>query len=119
MDVPVTSPSRRSIAAAESGTSASAAAATSSDPNANASSAINTVTLHLDLDDPADPEEPDRLHDERDHQRQLAGAVFEEQLHVIRVEHRQRDGQGRRQRKQDEGGEPAVRRVHTNLAADL
>src|SRR5712692_10581637 len=119
MVVPVTSPSRRSIAAAESGASASAAAATSSDPNMKASNAINTVTLHLDLDDPADPEEPNRLHHEGNEQRHLAHAVLEEQLHVLRVEHRQDDAQRRRQGQQDEGGEAAVRGVHANLPADL
>src|ERR1700732_4270386 len=107
MVVPVTPPSRRSIAPTESGASASAAAVTSSDPNMNASNTINTVTLHLDLDDPADPEKPNRLHDDRDHQRHLAHLVVEEQLHVPRVEERQRDGQGRRQGEQDESGEPA------------
>src|ERR1700682_6723596 len=104
MVVPGTSPSRRSIAAAESGTRASAAAVTRSDPNMNASNTINTVTLHLDLDDPADPEEPNPLHDERDHERHLAHLVLEEQLHMLRIEYRQRDGQARRQREQDEGG---------------
>ncbi len=53
------------------------------------------------------------------HQHHLAHALAEQQLHVLRVDERQRDGERRRQRQQHVAGEAAVRRVHAHLALDL
>src|SRR6478672_10351073 len=86
----VISPRRRSIVVVPSDDSASAAATTSSEANRNASRGRSIVTLHLDLDDLADPQEADRLHHDRPHQHHLAHVLAEEQLHVLGIDHRQR-----------------------------
>src|SRR5687767_15013046 len=92
---PPISPNRRSINAAAPGASAIAAAATSSEPNRNASRGSNRFTLHLDLDDLANPEVADRLHDDGDANRHLPHAVLEQQLGVLRADERQRERERR------------------------
>ena len=56
---------------------------------------------------------------ERDHQQHLAHALAEQQVHVLRVDERQRDAEHRRQRQQHVAGEAAVRRVDPHLAQNL
>src|SRR5262245_22331323 len=84
--MPVTSPRRRSIAPAVLGMKAIAAAVTSSEAKANARSGRRSATLHLDPDDLANPEEPDRLHDQARDEHPLAHRIVEEQLHVLGVQ---------------------------------
>src|SRR5439155_1256482 len=79
--VPVTSPRRRSIAL-ELGDNAIAAAAMMSDAKTNARSGSKNVTLHLDLDDLADPDIANHLHDDCAHQQLLAQLLIEQQVHV-------------------------------------
>ena len=49
----------------------------------------------------------------------LAHPLFEQAVHVLGVDERQRDCEKRRQRHQHVTGEPAVRGVHAHLAANL
>src|SRR5581483_3270628 len=116
--VPVTSPRRRSMAL-EPGDRAMAAPATRSDANTNARSGSIKVTLHLDLDDVADPDIANHLHHDRRHQQLLAEPLMEQEIHVRRIDHRQRRTERRRERHQDPAGEPAVRRMDADLAEDL
>src|SRR3954447_12041514 len=106
--VPVTSPSRRSMALAL-GDNAIATPPMSSEAKTNARSGSSSVTLHLDLDDLANPDIPNHLHDDRDHQQLLAHSRLEQQFHVRRIDDLERDAQRRRQRHQHPAGEPAVR----------
>src|SRR5687768_16728423 len=64
--------------------------------NRNARSGRRIVTLHLDLDDLADPEEADRLqhHGADDHH--LSQAFVEQELHLVGRDERQRHRQKRR-----------------------
>src|SRR5688572_11691599 len=98
--------------------SRSAAAATMSDPNTNARIG-SILTLHLDLDDLTDPYVADELHDGRDAEQHLTHALAEEQVHVIRVDERQRDAEEGRKRQEHVAREASVRRVHPDLPQDL
>ena len=97
---PTTSSRRRSSVPAPLGASAIAPAVDSSVTKMNPSTGISSVTLYLDLDDLANPEVPDRLHDDRAQDHHLAHVLVEQQRHVVGVDERQRDGQRRRQRQQ-------------------
>src|SRR5262245_44368377 len=92
-----------------------ARAPTSAVPNRNASNGI-IIALYLDLDDLLDPEVADRLHDRGGAEQHVADPFAEEQLHVIGIDERERDGQERGQREQHVAGQPAVRRVDADLA---
>src|SRR3989304_3799297 len=81
----VSSSIRRSMAAPRLGISATAAAAPTGEPNTNARSGSSITTLHLDLDDALDPQEPERLHDERGHQQHLSHALAKQHVPVFRV----------------------------------
>ena len=93
--------------------------ATSSEANEKRESGSSIVTSHLDLDDLPDPDEADRLHDDRADEHHLAHVLVEKQRSCVGVDERQRDGEGGRQRHQHVAGEAAVRRVHAHLAEDL
>ena len=95
------------------------AAAISSETNRNPSSGRSTVTLYLDLDDLADPDEADGLHHDGADDHHLAHLFLEQQLHVLGVDERQRHRQRGRQRQQHVAGEAAVRRVDAHLPQDL
>src|SRR4029450_6555357 len=110
---------RRSASPAFRPLSAYVMPVTINEPNTNARIGRSSVTLHLDLDDLLDPEEPNRLHDEAGDDHNVAHALLEEQVHVLRVDEGEREGEKCRQRHQHVPGEPAVRRVHAHLAADL
>src|SRR5688572_14266100 len=99
------------------GANAIAAPTISSETNRNAR--IGSSTLHLDLDDLADPDVADELHDDRGGDHLLPHALREEELHVIRVDEHQRDGERRRKRQQDIAGEAAVRGMHADLPQNL
>src|SRR3954470_10661602 len=116
--VPVTSPSRRSMALAL-GDNAIATPPMSSEAKTNARSGSSSVTLHLDLDDLANPDIPNHLHDDRDHQQLLAEFLVEEQLHVCRVDDLQRHAKCGGQRHEDPTREPAVSRMDPDLPQNL
>src|SRR5581483_11727921 len=83
---PVTSPRRRSIAAASPGANAYAAPTTTALAKRNASSGRSRVTSHLDLDHLTDPQIADRLQHDRPHQHHLTHVLAEEEVHVFRVD---------------------------------
>src|SRR5919201_6481954 len=116
--VPVTSPRRRSIVV-EVGESASATPAMSSEAKMNARSGSSSVTLHLDLDDLANPDVANHLHDDRDHQQLLADSRLEEELHMRRIDDLERHAERGGQRHQHPAGEPSVCRVHAHLTQNL
>src|SRR6266545_3046327 len=96
-----------------------AIAVTPSVPNANARSGSKVSTLHLDFDDPLDPEPADHLHHDRRGNHHLPHGVLEQQLHVLRVDERQRKGQETWKSEQHVAGEPSVGRVDPHLALNL
>ena len=69
------------------------------------------VTLHLDLDDFADPHESHQLHDDGGENQVTAHRLFPQRPHVLPINHRQGDAEECRQCEQDESGNPAVSRV--------
>src|SRR6186997_938872 len=91
------------------GDSTMAAAAMSSETNTNPSSGRMTVTLYLDLDDLANPEVANRLHDDGAHDHHLAHLFLEQQIHVLGIHPRQ----------QHIAGETAVRGVDPDLPQNL
>src|SRR5262245_6307848 len=107
------------MTAAWPGVSASAPAVTSSETNAKARSGRMIVTLHLDLDDFADPHESNQLHDDGRKNQRAAHRFLEERPHVLPIDDRQGDGEECRQREQDESGNQAVSRVQPYLPLDL
>src|SRR5688572_9946434 len=86
---PTTSRRRRSMATELEPSSRYATAVTPSVPNANASSGSTVITLHLDLDDPLDPDPSDHLHRDRHGNHHLAHRVLEQQLHVLWIDERE------------------------------
>src|SRR6188472_3605237 len=105
--------------AAPLGDSTMAAAAMSSETNTNPSSGRKTVTLYLDLDDLANPEIANRLHDDGAHDHHLAHLFLEQQIHVLGIHPRQHHTQRGRECQQYIAGETAVRRVDPDLPQNL
>src|SRR5689334_14672163 len=87
--------------------------------NRKASSGSSMVTSHLDLDNLTDPEEADGLHHDRADEHHLPHRLAEEQLHLFRVDVRERRGKTRRQCEKHVAGEAAVRCMDADLASDL
>src|SRR5688572_23152164 len=106
---PVSSPRRRSIVVAAPCDMYIAAATTSSETQRNPIRGSSTVTLHLDLDDLADPEESDRLHHNRTQDHLAPHLRFDQCLDVLGTDDRQDHGQRRRQGQQHERREAAMR----------
>src|SRR5688500_2807054 len=119
MRAPRISPSRRSTTLAGLVVSAMAPAATIMATNKNARSGSRNVTLHLDLDHLTNPEEADRLQDDRSGQHDLSHAFVEEQVHHFRVDARQHHRQHGGQRQQHVAREASVRGVDADLPANL
>src|SRR5688572_28758621 len=112
------SPSRRSMAFSPR-SSDIPIAAISREMNRNPTRGSRNVTLHLDLDDLTDPDEPDRLHDDGAHHHHLPHPDREERPHVVGADEHQRDGQECRKSEQHIAGEPAMRGVDAHLAQNL
>src|SRR5947207_16014634 len=87
-----------------------------SEANTKASSGSRIVTLHLDLDDLADPDIANHLHHDRHRQQLLAELFVEEQLHMSGIDDLERHAERRRQRHQHPAREPAMGRVDADLA---
>src|SRR5688572_29121862 len=92
---------------------------TTTDPSTKASSGSIIDTLHLDLDDLFDPDEPDCLHHDARNDHHLPHALLEQQVHMRGIEERERDGEKGRQRHEHVAGKSAVRAVHAHLPPDL
>ena len=94
--------------------------AISSETKRNAEQRQQQLTLHLDLDDLADPEESDRLHDDRAPISIVCPMCSVNSSFMCSgLMNDQRDRQRRRQRQQHVAGEAAVRRVHAHLPQNL
>src|SRR4030095_1854860 len=79
-DGPAISPRRWRMTAAFPGDRAMTPAATSSVTVANAMRGSSSVTLHLDLDHLADPDEADHLHDDRRPEQHVTDLLLEQRL---------------------------------------
>src|SRR5215203_2792355 len=100
--LPVSSPSRRAIVVVAPCDMYIAAATTSSETNRNPIRGSSTITLHLDLDDLANPEEADRLHHDRAKDHRAPHLRFDQRLDVLGADDRQHQGQRGREGQQDE-----------------
>src|SRR5437899_11491685 len=116
---PVTSTRRCSMVAAERGEKIIAAPTTSSDTKRNASIGSSNITVDLDLDHLADPDEANRLKPDGPEQHELAHVLPKQHVHVFRIDHRQRYRERRRKREQDVTRKAAVCRMDAHLTADL
>src|SRR5256885_8430102 len=96
-----------------------AIAVTPSVPNANARSGNKVSTLPLDFDHRLDPDPADPLHRDRRGNHHLPDRVLEQQVHVLRVDERQRKGQETWKPQQHVAGEPSVGRVAPHLPLNL
>src|SRR5262245_38533932 len=116
---PPISSRRRSMTPAPCGASAIAAPATRSETNTKPSSGSSSITSHLDLDDLADPEVADRLHDDGAAHHHLTHALLEQEAHVFRVDEHQRAREHGGQRQQHVAGEAPVRGMDPHLTQNL